>query len=444
MSEAPSAQLGGPNEESPLSRPVLPLLADAGRLLLEYNESTGQIHRSLTATARALIGDECEVAVTYGGVAVELAAEGRMRMSVRELRYNAALQARVHTVLRQLQCRKIDVSTALDQLQRVERETPAYSWWLSALMLGLAGASLAVLLGADRGTVIVTGVATSLGLVVRQELGRRHFSLLTLPFAGGFVGAVLGGIAIRLGWTRTPGLALIVPSLMLVPGPHLINGLLDLVDNYVPMSIARLALAASILVAIALGVVLGIELTLPDLPRVEQNPNVNCPNVVFDVLLAAVVTIGFALYYNTDWGHIGIATAGGMAGHGLRFLALESGWGLVPATFLGGVAVGLVAAWASRSYKAPIAVMAFAGAVTMMPGVQIYPALSGSLRLARQDEAAGLPLIAGTLGDAFQACLIVIALAIGLIISSRFVLLMAREEKSRKSGSTGSGPAWPF
>ena len=299
-------------------------------------------------------------------------------------------------------------------------------------MLGLAGASLAVLLGADRGTVIVTGVATSLGLVVRQELGRRHFSLLTLPFAGGFVGAVLGGIAIRLGWTRTPGLALIVPSLMLVPGPHLINGLLDLVDNYVPMSIARLALAASILVAIALGVVLGIELTLPDLPMVEQNPNVNCPNVVLDVLLAAVVTIGFALYYNTDWGHIGIATAGGMAGHGLRFLALESGWGLVPATFLGGVAVGLVAAWASRSYKVPIAVMAFAGAVTMMPGVQIYRALSGSLRLARQDEAAGLPLIAGTLGDAFQACLIVIALAIGLIISSRFVLLMAREKSPER------------
>ncbi len=413
-----------------MTQSVLPLLADAGRLLLEYNDSTGTIDRSLRATARVLTGGECEVAVRFDGVAVELAGEGRIRRPVRELRYNAALQARVHALLRQLQCRQIDATTALDQLQRVEAETPAHSRWLLTLMLGLAAASLAVLLGADRGAVIVAGVATSLGLVARQELGRRHVSLLTLPFAGGFVGAVLGGIAIRLGWTQTPGLALIVPSLMLVPGPHLINGLLDLIDNYVPMSIARLAWGASILVAIALGVVLGIEMTLPDLPLAAPNPNVNHLNVLLDVLLAAVVTIGFALVYNTDWRHVGMATAGGMAGHGLRFLALESGWGLVSATFLGGAAVGLIAAWASRSYKVPIAVAAFAGAVTMMPGVQIYRALRGSLQLARQNEAADLPMIAASaLGDAVQASLIVVALAMGLVIASRAVLLLLGEEK---------------
>ena len=103
-------------------------------------------------------------------------------------------------------------------------------------MLGIAAASLAGLLGADGGAMFVVGLATGLGLIVRQALGRRHFSLLTLPLSAAFIGAALGGLAIRLGWTRTPGLALIVPSLMLIPGPHLINGILDLVDNYVPMS----------------------------------------------------------------------------------------------------------------------------------------------------------------------------------------------------------------
>src|SRR6185295_15422643 len=114
------------------------------------------------------------------------------------------------------------------------------------------------------------GVATSLGLVARQEFGRRNFSLLTLPLVGGFVGAALGGLAVRFGWTATPALALIVPSLMLVPGPHLINGLLDLIDNYLIMSLARLTLATSILMAIALGIVLGIELTLPNPPAVGE------------------------------------------------------------------------------------------------------------------------------------------------------------------------------
>ena len=81
-----------------------------------------------------------------------------------------------------------------------------------------------------------------LGLLARQELGRRHFSLLALPFAAALIGAVAGGLAIRLGWTGSPELVLVVPALMVVPGPHLINGLLDLIDNHLPMSLARLGL----------------------------------------------------------------------------------------------------------------------------------------------------------------------------------------------------------
>ena len=40
-----------------------------------------------------------------------------------------------------------------------------------------------------------------------------------------------------------------MPALMVVPGPHLINGLLDLIDNHVPMALARFGLAAGVLLA---------------------------------------------------------------------------------------------------------------------------------------------------------------------------------------------------
>jgi uncharacterized membrane protein YjjP (DUF1212 family) len=417
---------------------VLPLLSYAGRLLLEYNESTGKTHRTLTTTARALTDAEFDIVVTYGGIVVTLAGEGRLWMPVRELRYNAALQARVQEILRHVQRHEIEPAEALDRLQGAETQSPPHSRWLTVPSLGLAASCLAVLVGADWGTILVAGLATSLGLVVRQELGRRHLSLLTVAFAGGFVGAVLGGLAIRLGWTHTPELALIVPSLILVPGPHLINGLLDLVDNYVTMGLARLGLAASRLVAIALGVVVGVELILQDVPWAEEAAKADHLNLVLDALLAGIVTIGFALVYNTGWSHVGLATVGGMAGHGLRFLALEGGWALPLATFVGGAAVGAVSTWVVRSYKVPFAVIAFAGAVTMMPGLQIYRALSGALRLARLDKTAGLPLVAETLGDATQACLVVIALSVGLIVAPRVVLLLAGEPDGGKPPSIGS------
>jgi uncharacterized membrane protein YjjP (DUF1212 family) len=412
-------------------RSQLELLAHAGRLLLEYNESTGEIHRALTATARVLTQETCNVAVAYGGVTMSLGNDGPLLMPVRELRYNTALQVHIHSILHQVRGGELPPDAALAQLRRADADTPRHSRWLSILVLALAAASLAGLLGADVGAVIVAGLATALGLLARQELGRRHFYLLTLPFTAALIGAVLGGLTIRLDWTRTPGLALIVPSLMLVPGPHLINGLLDLIDNYVPMSIARLGLATGILLASALGIVLGIELTLSVSLLGEQAVSTGHLNVFSDMLLAAIVTCGFAVFYNTPWPQVGMAALGGAVGHGLRFLALEGSWRLEAATVLGGLAVGVVSAWIARAKGVPVAVIAFAGAVTMMPGVQMFRSLAGALQIARLGEAVDLSTVTGTLGDASLACLVVSALALGLIIGAKTVLVVAGERDSK-------------
>jgi uncharacterized membrane protein YjjP (DUF1212 family) len=402
------------------------LLVHAGRLLLEYNESTGEIHRALTATARALTDQTCHIALSYSSVAVSLAGESPALMPVRELRYNTAVQARVHMILEQVRRGELEPATALAQLGRVEADTPRHPRWVAILILGAGAASLAALLGADAGAAVVAGLATGLGLLARQELGRRHFSLLTLPLTAALIGAVLGGLAIRLGWTRTPELILIVPALMLVPGPHLINGVMDLIDNHVPMSLARLGLATGILLASALGIVLGIVLTLPD-PLPERGANADRLNLVWDMVLPGIVTCGFAVFYNATWGQVALAAVGGMVGHGLRFLALQAGASLEAATFLGGLAVGVVSAWMARSVKTPVAVIAFAGAVTMMPGLHIYRALGGALRLARLTNETDPATMAGTLGNALQACLVVSGLALGLIVGVRAVLALAGE-----------------
>jgi uncharacterized membrane protein YjjP (DUF1212 family) len=403
------------------------LLLQAGRLLLEYNESTGAIHRALSATATALTDEACQIAVSYHGVSVALGEESLSLEPVRELHYDMALQARVHQILDRLRRREIDASAALAGLAGVEADTPRHSRGLVAVSLGASAAGLAGLLGADRVTAAVAGVATALGLLARQELGRRRFNFLALPFTAALIGAALGGPAIRLGWARSPELVLIVPALMLVPGPHLINGLLDLIDNYLPMSLSRLGLAMGILLASALGIVVGVELTLPGLDLPESGVDLDHLNVVSDVLLAGVVTCGFAMFYNTAWRHLWMAMAGGMAGHGLRFLATELGCRPEVATFLGGITVGALAAWMGRVSRTPVAVIAFAGAVTMLPGLNLYRALAGALRLARLAEPAGATIAPTTFGNAFLACAVLSALALGLIVGARIVFALGRE-----------------
>jgi uncharacterized membrane protein YjjP (DUF1212 family) len=401
------------------------LLLQAGRLLLEYNESTGAIHRALTTTARALTDEACHVVVSYRGVVIDLAGEGPALEQVRELHYNTAVQARVHEILEQVRRGQLDAEPALDCLSGVEAATPRHPRWLAALLLGAAAACLAGLLGADVEAAAVAGVATGLGLLVRQELGRRHASLLALPLIAALIGAVLGGLAIRLSWTRSPELVLVVPALMLVPGPHLINALMDLIDNYLPMSLARLGLAAGILLASAAGIVIGVELTLPDTGVAGHTASPEELNLVSDMALAGIVTCGFAVFYNTAWRHLWMAAVPGMVGHGLRFLALEAGYRLEGATFLGGLMVGVISAWMASFSKTPVAVIAFAGAVTMIPGLSMYRALGGALQLARLAGDSDPETVARTLGHALQGCLVVGALALGLILGARAVLALA-------------------
>ena len=405
------------------------LLLRAGRLLLEYNESSGEILRTVTATAAALTDEPCHVALSYRGVAVSLGGSAPALQTVHELRYNAAVQTRVHEILDGVRRGATDACDAVARLDRVEGETPRQPRWLVASLLGAGAASFAVLLGADTGAAAVAGVASALGLLVRQELGRRHFSLLTLPLAAAFLGALLGGLAIRRGWTHSPELVLVVPALMLVPGPHLLNGLLDLVDNQLPMSLSRLGLATGILLASGLGIVLGVELTLPDPSLSGQSAAAEHLNLITDMLLAGIATCGFALFYNTSWRQMGMVVAGGMAGHGLRFLAMKFGCRLEVATFLGGLTVGAVAAWMVRSSRAPIAVMAFAGAVTMIPGLSLYRALAGALQLAQGAQATDPQLASRTLTHALQGGLAVGGLALGLILGSRSVLALTRRTR---------------
>jgi uncharacterized membrane protein YjjP (DUF1212 family) len=409
------------------------LLIQAGRLLLEYNESTASIVKALTATAQALTKEPCQVAISYGSIAIALGDDPPVLRTVKELRLNAAVQTQIHDVLEQVRTCRIDAETALTRLESVESDSPRHSWWLVALLFGAGASSDARLLGADTAAVAMAGVSTALGLLARQELGRRHFSLLFLPVTAACIGAVLGGIAIRSGWTRTPELVVVVPALMIVPGPHLLNGLFDLIDNQVSMSLSRLGLATGILLASALGIVIGLRLILPDADFPEQSLDPIKLNLIADMILAGITTCGFAAGFNTPWRQLRLAIIGGAAGHGVRYVALASGLSLDVATFFGGLVVGAISAWMVRRTRAPVAVIAFAGAVTMIPGLSLYSALRGSLRLARLTDSSDPALAASTLSNAFEGFAVAIGLALGLVLGIRGLLWLADMVKPRRS-----------
>ncbi|HEY1860354.1 MAG TPA: threonine/serine exporter family protein, partial [Gemmataceae bacterium] len=140
--------------------PQAELLACAGRLLLENGASTSEIHRVLAVTSQKVIGDHCVVEVAYGGVSVLVNGQAAVLQPVREYRHNIALQLRVHSALQRVCRGELESASALAELQQGEAGTAQHNRWLTIVLLGIAAASLAGLLGADAGAVLVKRSAT--------------------------------------------------------------------------------------------------------------------------------------------------------------------------------------------------------------------------------------------------------------------------------------------
>jgi len=406
------------------SEAVLHFLQLSARLLLEYNVRSKSIERRIDRMAKYL-NVRIQTVVGYRVITLALADGRSLHARAPELRINVAVSSGALDVIDQLCEGRIGLDEATTQLETLERLAPRHHRWVVVILFGLAASAIAWLLRADAGAIVVSGVSSALGLIARQELAGRPVILFAHPFVAGLIGAALGGLAIRYGWTETPGICMVVPALMLVPGPHLINGVYDVIENHVQPGICRLGLATGILIATALGVALGGFLTLGPAALSTSPSETIQLTLALDATLAGVAACGFGAFYNAPWRVLWVSILCGVVGHGLRYLCLDH-MSVEISTLFACLAIGLIANGAADRLHLPFSAVAFAGAVPMMPGVFIYQSIAGAMRLSAAGTAADPALAAATLALSFKSVFVVGAIALGLLIGARVASLTHR------------------
>jgi uncharacterized membrane protein YjjP (DUF1212 family) len=428
---APAGTLSG--AASPGPAPHAPAANDAAwrflhlsaRLLLEYNARTTNIERGIARLARRL-GVDVQTVLGYRVVTLTTGDGRSVHAQAPELRINVAVSVATARVIDALSLDRIGLDEATKNLESVERLTPRHARWVVVALFGLAASALAGLLRADWGAIAVSGLSSSVALIARQELGRRSLHLFAQLFAAGLVGAVLGGLAIRQGWTATPAFCLIVPALMLVPGPHFINGVHDMLENHVQTGVCRLGLALMIVAAAALGVAAGAWITLGPATLATAPSEAMRMTLTLDMAFAGIAACGFGAIYNAPWRVLCVSALCGMAGHGIRYLCLEH-LSLGMSTLLACLAIGMMANVAADRLRLPFPAVAFAGAVPMMPGVFMYQSLAGAMRLSAAGTTADAALAATTLALSCKAAFVVSAMVIGLLVGAWLANPLNRE-----------------
>lgn len=307
-----------------------------------------------------------------------------------------------------------DVLTAKGALEAISRRPPVQLFRFT-LMAAAGAAALGVIFGASHWlTLILIAVSAGTGACLRRWLAGKSHNLFVQPISAALLAGIIGAVAARLQLSSFLHLTAVCPCMVLVPGPHLLNGALDLVRARIGLGIARVTYATLITLAICVGLILGLAVGNVNLPPSGMSRPIP---LAYDMSAAGVAVAAYAAFFNMAWRMLPIPIAVGIFAHAARWMAMAwAGASVVTGAFLACLLVSVIMTPTANYLRLPFAGLTFACVVSLIPGVYMFRMVAGAIDLATLRSGPPQELLGQVAADGISAFFILLAMVLGLVL----------------------------
>jgi uncharacterized membrane protein YjjP (DUF1212 family) len=393
---------------------ALKTTAQAATLLFAHGQTT---ERTVTAAERLgrALGVTVRVLPDWGEMVVELdGAPLSQIVPAKPLGVDMDRVLAVTAVIDQVCDGTLSAEAAPSALEEAGRLPPA-STPRFTLFAAIGAASLGVIFGTlDAASLLLIAASAAIGALVRRWLSGFSHNPLIQPLCAALIAGVVAAAASRFQLSPTAALVAFCPCMVLVPGPHILNGAIDLARTRVALGIARLAYAGVIVLMICAGGLFGFTAAGANLAIAGSSPPVP---LVIDVIAAGCAVASFGTFFSMPWRLLAFPIAVGMLGHAARWALISVAGASAPTGAL--VACTLVSVLATPvvdRLHLPFAAVAFSAVVSLMPGFFLFNAATGLVELVAIGPTAPTALLTSIAANGATAFLIIMAMTFGLIL----------------------------
>jgi uncharacterized membrane protein YjjP (DUF1212 family) len=387
------------------------LVLSFGASMMRAGNTASRTHEWVEVVARKLGFDAASISLSLDSITASLRRSGAWTTTMREIgppAINAiriaALEQLAKTAGLGLAPREIAV-----KLMEIESTAPPYSSVQIAAAMGVASGAFAFLNGTAPPEIIATAIGGAIGQRLRSWLSYRRLNhygvaaLSALTASGMYV--LTATLMLYLGLRGAHYSAAIIASvLFLFPGFPLIGGLFDLMQNQTVVAVSRLAYGVMMLLAVAFGLSVVIEIVGIDMSRQPPLELAYPLKLLLRAMASFLAASAFAMLFNCPRRTVLATGLLALVANDLRLVLIDLSMMPASAAFFAALAIGLVALLVDERFNMPRMAMTVAPIVIMIPGIYAFEMI--------------VSLNRGQMLDALQASatfwFVVVALAAGL------------------------------